>query len=266
MDGRRISGLIVKRTGEFVVIQTEKEELTVPNEYIRRVNDLPDDNTYFAEIAEAGKLPDWRSIVQDFRLDDRVRSFQQIPATAIDVGNLRNIPYLSFRINGGSEMNVYGDPDDPVAVEFGIYGRGQGNVRRQDMVREFLAGHLHSRDEIRSLYSLDMQKGGKVPCGKLMFEVTPPEAEDSYGGRWIVIYDPVRLEKARVSNAAYAKVTKPFDEVNRQSGKLRENILAESESWLTETLRSLTGKEPEVSGFYRDKNGVFRVVKFDRGA
>lgn len=266
VDGRKIGGLIVRRNAEFIVIQTDKGEVTVPSKYIRRVDDLPDDGVYFMEITKPGDLPNWRSIVQDLRLDDHVRSFEQIPATAIDIGNLRNVPYLSFRINGGSEMNVYGDPNRPAAIEFGVYGRGKGNIRRQNMVREFIAGHLSSREEIRSLYSLDMTKGGEVRCGKLVFGVTPPEAEDSYGGRWLIIYDPARLAKARVGDAAYAKVTKPFDQVNGKNGRLRENIVQENEDWFTETLRSLTGQTPEVRGFYRDKTGTFRVETFGNGS
>lgn len=263
VDGQKISGLIVRRNAKFVVIQTDKGEETVANEFIRRVDDLPDDGVYFTEITDAGELPNWRSIVQDLRLDDHVRSFEQIPATAIDVGNLRNIPYLSFRINGGSEMNVYGNPENPAAIEFGVYGRGKGSARRQNLVREFIAGHLSSRDEVRSLYSLDMNKGGEVRCGKLVFGVTPPEAEDSYGGRWLVIYDPVRLAKARVSDAAYAKVTKPFDQVNQKNGQLRQDVLQENSDWLSRTLETLTGQTQEVRGFYRDKNGVFRLIGFN---
>lgn len=259
LNGQSIKGLIVKRTSKFVVIQTGQEELTVSNDRIRRIIDLPDDGVYFNRISRPGNLPQWRAIVQDLRLDDGVRSFQQIPATAVDIGNLRNVPYLSFRINGGSEMNIYGDPDNPAAIEFGIYGHGKRAMRRQEMVREFIAGHLNSQGEIHSLYSLDMTKGGTVRCGRLEFEATPPEAEDSYGGRWIVISNPERLEKARVDDATYARVTRPFDEVNTKNGRLRKRVGNEDGGWLDGVLKLFGTKQPDLRGFHRDKDGIFRV-------
>lgn len=44
----------------------------------------------------------------------------QIPATVIDKGVLRNVPYKSYRA-GDYEVNVYGDPDQPARVEIGVY-------------------------------------------------------------------------------------------------------------------------------------------------
>lgn len=265
-DGRVLGGLIVKKTPAYVVLQTQTNEITVPSESIRRINDLPDDGVYFTEVTRAGELPNWRSMVEDLRQEDAVKSFETIPATAIDVGNLRYVPYLSFRINEGSEMNVYGDPRNPAAVEFGVYGKGAGSMKRQRIIREFIAGHLNSRDEVKALYSLDLKKGGTIKCGKLEFSITPPEAEDSYGGRWFCIYDPERLEKARVSKAAYAKVTKPFREINAGNGKLRRKLVEENRNWLTGTLQKLTGNAPEARGFYRDKTGTFRIVDFGGGS
>lgn len=265
-DGRVLGGLIVKKAPDYVVLQTETSEIKVPSESIRRIDDLPDDGVYFTEVTRAGELPNWRSMVEDLRQEDTVKSFETIPATTIDVGNLRNVPYLSFRINGASEMNVYGDPHNPAAVEFGVYGKGAGSIKRQRIIREFIAGHLNSRDEVKALYSLDLKKGGTVKCGNLEFSITPPEAEDSYGGRWFCIYDPKRLEKARVSDAAYAKVTRPFHEINAGNGKLRSKLIEENRSWLAGTLQTLTGMAPEVRGFYRDKTGTFRVVDFGDGS
>lgn len=261
-DGKQLKGLIVKKTPDHVVLQMATSEITVPSESIRRINDLPDDNVYFTEITRLGELPSWRSMVQDLRNDDSVKTFEQIPATAINIGYLRNVPYLSFRINEASEMNVYGDPENPVAVEFGVYGNGKRSKKRQRIIREFIAGHLNSRDEVKALYNLNLKNGGEIKCGKLVLKVTPPEAEDSYGGRWFSIYDPARLEKARLSDAKYAKVTKPFDAVNEANGKLRRQLLAEDTDWLSGTVQKLTGKVPEVRGFYRDKNGVFRLIGF----
>src|SRR5687768_9260968 len=50
-----------------------------------------------------------------------VETPKQIPATVVDVGQLKFIPYLSFRVGEDRELNVYGDPAAPACVEIGLY-------------------------------------------------------------------------------------------------------------------------------------------------
>lgn len=261
-DGRSIQGLILQNTTTDVLLQTEKGEVRYPKSDIRRIHDAPDDDVLFAEIANAGELPSWRAMVHDLRTHDRIKSFEMIPATAIDNGFLRNIPYLSFRVNEKAEFNIYGDPDKPAAVEIGIYGSGRVSERHRRVFREFLAGHLDSREEIAALYSLSPDRR-EARAGNLVFRLIPPDAPDSYGGTWLVVCDPKRLERARLSDAAYAKVTLPFDRVTRRDGTLLRRHAEENTNWLSGMMKGLTGDLPPVRGFYRDKNGVFRLIGFN---
>ncbi len=261
-DGRTLRGLILKNTAKSVLFQTGKEELLIPKDEIRRIHDEIDGEIVFADIAGKGRLPSWRAMVADLRNHDSIRGLQQIPATTIDSGLFKNIPYLSFRVNEQSEFNVYGDPNNPVAIEFGMYGRQRKSPKYRQIIREFLAGHLHSREEIATLYDLRLT-GDERRAGHLAFKVTPPGAEDAYGGWWISVYDPKRMDKARVSDAQYAAVTLPFDHVNNRDGSLRASTLQAQENWLESTMRNLTGRAPQIRGFYRDKEGVFRLISFD---
>jgi hypothetical protein len=58
-------------------------------------------------------------------------------------------------------------------------------------------------------------------------------------------------------------MTRPFDEVNNPDGSLRAEKAEENENWLDRTMEKLTGEDRELRGFYRDKNGVFRVLTSD---
>ena len=261
-DGRTLQGLILKNTAKSVLFQTGEEELLVPKDQIRRIHDEIDGEIVFADIAGKGRLPSWRAMVADLRNHDDIRSLQQIPATTIESGLFKNIPYLSFRVNEQSEFNVYGDPHNPVAIEFGMYGRQRKSPKHRQIVREFLAGHLHTRDEIATLYDLRLT-GDDRRASHLAFKVTPPDRADAYGGWWISVYDPKRMDQARVSDAQYAAVTLPFDQVNNRDGSLRASTLEAQENWLESTMRNLTGRVPEIRGFYRDKEGVFRLISFD---
>ena len=261
-DGTELRGLILQNTPNMVVLETAQGEARIPKEYIQRIDDAPNGEAIFADIVNNGGLPSWRSLVHDLRRQDSVRVFEQIPPTAIDKGLLRNIPYLSFRANERAEFNVYGDPENPVALEFGVYGKGRLDSRTRQVFREFIAGHLGDKNQIRALYSLGPNKRD-ARAGKLAFRLIRPGDPNSYGATWMVVYRPDAIGRARLPDERYAALTRPFDEVNNPGGSLRADKSKKNSNWLQDTMGALTGKEPEVRGFYRDKNGVFRVLTRD---
>jgi hypothetical protein len=258
-DGTSKKGLIIRNDVNEVVLQQRIGEVVIPKAYISRIDDESSE-VYFAELVKRGKLPPWRMIVMDLRSDDSIRSFRQIPATAIDNGYLRNIPYLSFRINERVEMNVYGNPEDPVAIEFGIYERKTSEIDRfKKITRTYLAGLLNSRREVAALYSLD-DKGGQRTVGDLTFKVTPPDAPDAYGGWWISIYEQKRLDAFRVPDAIYRKNTLSFGEVNHGNGILRAGNEAVFNKFLQSNMSAWSGMIPDLRGFYRDRMGDLKLL------
>jgi hypothetical protein len=258
-NGTSKKGLIIRNDANEVVLQQRTGELTIPKAYISRIDDESTD-VYFAELVKRGKLPPWRMIVTDLRADDNIRSLRQIPATTIDNGYLRNIPYLSFRINERVEMNIYGNPSDPVALEFGIYERKTSEIDRfKKITRTYVAGLLNSSREVAALYSLE-DGGGEKTVGNLTFKVTPPDAPDAYGGWWIAIYENNRLEAARVPDAEYRKKTLPFDEVNHGNGALRIGNEAFFNKFLQSNRESWSKIMPDLRGFYRNKMGDLKLL------
>lgn len=258
-DGTELRGLILQNTKDMVVIETESGEARLPKEYIRRIDDAPNGEAVFADIVDNDDLPSWRSIVHDMRTYDGVRSFEQIPPTAIDNGLLRHIPYLSFKVNGRAELNVYGDPDSPVAVEYGVYGAERTTESQRRMFREYIAGHLESKEQIAALYALSPGKRD-TRAGRLSFRLILPDDADGYGGTWTVVYRADRLESARLPERQYARLTRPFEHVNNPDGSLRPDKAEENRNWLEGLMEHITGEEPELRGFYRDDSGVFHVL------
>ena len=261
-NGGSLRGLILKNTADSVLFQSDNRVIEVPKSEIRRIRDEIDGEVYFPDITALGMLPSWQAMVFDLRNTDEIDSMQQIPATRVKEGILRRIPYLSFRINTQSEFNIYGDPNDPVAIEFGMYGRQRRSAKYHRMTREFLAGHLNKREEIAALYALSF-KGDSKQVGNLVFTIVPPKYADSDGGWWLCVYNAKRIEAARVSEKQYDAVTRPFEEVNHRDGRLRKENQKSSQSWLAALMTSPTGATPKVRGFYRDKQGIFRLLTFD---
>ncbi|MBU3665322.1 MAG: hypothetical protein FGM15_05520 [Chthoniobacterales bacterium] len=261
-DGRSLRGMILKNSADSVLFQTRDGEVVIPKSSIRRIREEADQDVYLAQVTGRGKLPSWQAIVHDFRDHDTVWRVELIPPVAVQSGEFKNIPYTSFLVNKQGRMNIYGDPDNPVAIEFGIYGKRGRSSRYHQIVREFLAGHLYSRKEIAALYSLSLA-GDTHRAGNLAFKITPPTAPGANGGWWIAVYDPSRLASARVGEAEYAKVTRPFSEVNNADGTLRQLSSALWDNWLVAAVRQLPAHIPKIRGFYRDENGVFHVMRLD---
>jgi len=232
-DGDKLQGLIVKNDAYEVILQQRMGEIEIQKKDILRIEEGAASGVYYAEMIPPGTIPPWRMIVLDLRSDDNISSFRQIRSTRIDSGYLKNVPYLSFRINKNVEMNVYGNSEDPACLEFGIYEHGAQITRFKKIIRAYLAGILSSRAEIGALYSLS-EKGDNRRVGKLCFKVLPPSAPDAYKGWWISVYDPEKLNKARLSDAAY----------NTVANKVM--------SW--------SGSISDLRGFYRTKSGRLNLI------
>lgn len=264
-DGTTLNGLIVRNTADSVLFQTEKSEVDIPKSQIRRIHDEMEGEVVFPQLMAPGHLPSWRAMVFDLRNHDSIHKLQQIPSATIKEGYLRNIPYLSFRVNEQSAFNIYGDPNDPVAIEFGMYGKQRKQGKYHRIVREFLAGHLQTREQIAALYSLSFA-GDDKRAGPLALRITPPQSAGDHGGWWICLYNPSRLDAARLSDAKYARVTLPFDEISFRDGRIKEENLSKNENWLAAMVRQATGTVPKVRGFYRDEDGAFRLIGFGPGS
>ena len=161
----------------------------------------PDD----AKSIKGNRLPDAQKCLDVAAHQAWAGGLQQIPATVIDKGDMRHVPYQSFRA-GDYEVNIYGDPDHPVGLEIGIY---KGLLRSQTAKAQcvaFMVSLLPDAGDRCVLKSLkltqDVQKRGG-----LTFEVTPETAEDAYDGWWISVYDTEGLNKSRATPQEIAAIT-----------------------------------------------------------
>ncbi len=261
-DGRTVRGLIVKNTVDAVVLQERMVENSYPKSGIVRIVDVPDDGVEFTEALRRGDLPAWRVIANDLRTHDDIRSLVEIPATLIDNGVFRNVPYKSFRVNDYAELNIYGDPENPAGIELGMFGRHRKNRESQNMLRNYLAGFLTTRAEVAAMYAIPLT-GGKATAGAITIEITPPDAPDAYGAWWVSLYNEKQLARVRLDDREYARLTRPLREVLDRQGRVRANVWSKDEA----AMSSRSGLDDRVMlrGFYRDKNGDFRLITVEDG-
>jgi hypothetical protein len=138
------------------------------------------------------RLPTMDAVVQSARSQPWGTELKQIPATVVDVGDLTNVPYMSFA-GKDVELNVYGDPAKPAGLEIGTKS-DSAELRAQ--IRGFIALLLKAEDAGR-LQAL--AEGKKEETDGLALEVTLPTAADAYGAWWVTASHPVGLKNAQAT-------------------------------------------------------------------
>jgi hypothetical protein len=150
------------------------------------------------------------------------KDFKQIPSTVIDKGVLRDIPYLSYRA-GNYELNVYGDPAAPACFEIGIHKELLASAAARKNCFDVIASLLHDPADRALLASLKPEADKKVRNG-VTFEVTPPTAEDAYGGWWISVYSEAMLDRSRATPEELAAITSTRGDTRRADAAKKENL------------------------------------------
>jgi hypothetical protein len=162
------------------------------------------------EFTETNRIPSWGKIVSDLTKPAWADKVRQIPATVIDEGVLKNVPYVSFHCSGDCyELNIYGDLDNPAGVEIGVLKNLANNERARSNCVNFIASVLTQFDDQRIARSLKHSKQ-VVTNEDLTFEITLPDEPDAYGGWWISVYSESELESARASGKDMLSITEPM--------------------------------------------------------
>jgi hypothetical protein len=136
----------------------------------------------------------------------------------IDKGVMRSVPYTSYRCGSGGdyEVNVYGDPDAPAGVEIGIYGALTKDSSAKQHCVEFISSVLPDKTDVALLKAARLDED-KIERGGMTIEITPPTAEDAYGGWWVSVYYEQRLDQARASDSELKAITIARDEPSRSA-------------------------------------------------
>jgi hypothetical protein len=171
---------------------------------------------------EPAAAPDLRMAKWDACLEKLVArpwaaDLRQIPATVIDKGILKNVPYMSHKA-GSYEFNLYGDPDRPACLEIGVTRELLKSADAKKNCLDLMAALLPSAKDADVLRTLNLALDKKVQDG-LTLEVTPETAEDSYGGWWITVYDPKALDAARATEEELKEITMAEEDLEEEEPK-----------------------------------------------
>jgi len=209
-SGQVMTGEILQHDQSGVLFKMDYGTFTYPNWQIKDARrDTNSATATQVSVPDTNRIPNWGRIISLFAKADWAHDLKQIPATVIDTGVLKNVPYISFRCaSGGYELNIYGNLDHPAGVEIGVLTFLIKNQQAKSNCVELLHAVLSREDDKAVVRQLKWDKQVVVKDG-LTFETTLPTEPDAYGGWWISVYDESALEKVRASGQELLAITQP---------------------------------------------------------
>jgi hypothetical protein len=208
-NGKVLEGTVLQRTSNEVLFQLDYGTLRFPNSTIRKITSNPDGKAAgqpSTAFQATNYLPSWSQVIATLAKQRWATELKQIPATVIDNGNLKNVPYMSFQCGHAYEMNIYGDPDHPAGVEIGVTKHLLNDKSAKSNSIEFIASLLSQTSDRQLLRNLNPRKDALVKSG-WTYEITPPSDPDAYGGWWVSVYSLNLLDKARASESDLRAIT-----------------------------------------------------------
>ena len=113
---------------------------------------------------EEARVADADKVIQIAASKPWLAGLSQIPATGIDKGVLRNVPYKSYRA-GDYEVNVYGDLDKPACVEIGVYHDLIGSVEAKRNCLDFVSAVFLDVQDHKALAGRNLDKDTATRIG-----------------------------------------------------------------------------------------------------
>jgi len=267
-SGKVITGNVLQQDSGGVLVSMDYGTFRYPLSWIKDVRKQKIDSS--AESSSAQRIPNWAKIISLLATNGWAHELNQIPATVIDNGVLKDVPYISFHCNtGGYEINIYGDLDHPSGVEIGAINYLVKSDEAKSNCVDFIASVLVNDADKKIVSALDLSQNDLTKKDGMTFETTFPDEPDAYGGWWVSVYDETSLAKARASGVALLAITQPRVESKPQPTVVTYNYqptasTPETTSWTSDDLSysrpdssdSSSGGEVYVRGYYR-ANGTY---------
>jgi hypothetical protein len=251
--GPSISGTVLQTNEEDVLLWTGYGADRFSRESIKAIRF---ERAKTAEVNNTNRLPNAKDFVLLLSKQPWSLNLREVPATVIDKGILRNVPYVSFRCGDDYEINVYGDLDHPAGIEVGVYRKLlDDTIAKRNCVR-LVAALLGQASDKGIVLGLAPEKDIKTHEG-MTFEITPPSAEDAYMGWWVSIYSEQQLNLARASAAELKQISIPKAEASQSQG---------SSEWSAEEVKLARPSTPPIitcttkSGLVLSNAVVVRVM------
>ncbi len=205
-NGGVITGTVLQQDAEGVLVQMDSGTYRYPPSWIREVKK---EAAAAPHVSNNGRrIPDWAQIVSLLANTGWSQGLKQVPATVINNGVWQNVPYLSFRCRaGGYEINIFGDLNQPAAVQIGALSYLQQSDEARSNCVNFICSVLANPDDRTMVRALNWSQPNSQKNSGMTFEILQPDEPGAFGGWWVSVYNENGLASARASEAELASLT-----------------------------------------------------------
>jgi hypothetical protein len=201
-----LTGSVLQSDAGGVLLQMESGTYRYPSASIKEVKKEAATAPHVSNNGQT--IPDWAQIVTALANSGFAPAIQQVPAPVIGYGTFKNVPYISFRCGYGDyEINVFGDLNQPAAVQIGAMNYTHQTAAEKTNCVNFICSALASADARKIVRALDWNQKDVKSNGSLTFETLLPGEMGSYGGWWVSVYDTNALASAQASDAELLAIT-----------------------------------------------------------
>jgi hypothetical protein len=204
-NGDVIQGRVLQTNETGILFQCDYTTVTYPLRMVKQVQEEARVADRLASSAYTNNLPPWGGAIMKLAKAPWAHDLRQIPATVIDKGVLKNVPYMSFRCGVDYEVNIYGDPDNPAGIEIGVYRSLLQDDQAKSNCLAFVQTLMPSEHD-KAQVSAALAKQGIITEGEMDYEITLPSQEDSYNGWWISVYNRKSIDRARATDAELEQI------------------------------------------------------------
>lgn len=251
-NGGTLVGIVLRDSKGTVLLQMKYATLTLGRSEIISI-----EKTGEPIPGSSGmRLARWDNCIRDVVARPWAARIEQVPATVIDKGVLKNVPYISHRA-GSYELNIYGDPDSPAALEIGVHKALVNDEAARKECLESLALMLPDPKDVEMLRSLDLAQDKKERL-EMTFEVTPAAAEDAFEGWWISVYHAQGLDASRAGTENLKLITVDEKELREDEEEAEKQIVVNAKL-LNKKPPSRSGTHPETVYIWRP--GELRLAR-----
>ncbi|MGO8928198.1 MAG: hypothetical protein ACLQU3_15115 [Limisphaerales bacterium] len=202
-SGTSLTGTVVRTNGDDILLVTDCAAF---NFWRGSIREIKTEQGEAVGLANTNRLSPFKVALTTMAQQSWSAGLRPVPATVIDKGILKNVPYSSFQCGDDYEVNIYGEPEHPAGIEIGVYRKLLDDAAAKSNCLNFAAALLGAAEDRDVLRGLNVRQDLKVRDG-LTFEITPPSAEDAYLGWWVSVYSEQRLNAARASDDDMKRIT-----------------------------------------------------------
>ena len=240
LNNRIQSGTVLQTNDDNVLFLTDNAAFNFSKTNIKeiKVEPLP-----ASQLTDTDRLMDFYNTVLFLSKQAWATNLTSIPATVIDKGILRNVPYSSFHCGEDYEINIYGNLAHPAGIEIGIYRKLIGNKTAMVNCLKFIRNLLRQGADKEVLMCLNLDKDIKCRAD-LTYEVTPPTDPDAYNGWWISAYSEKELNSVRASDEEMKTISITKTEAAIESSQGNDPF-----AWSASNLKLARASSPQTFTF-----------------